>query len=81
MNNRFCACTEGCDVCRPDWSTAPEGATHWATTTADYHASWYRCSDGGWSGMTVDGYREFKEQCAWYWYGLTIHRTDLEARP
>lgn len=32
----------------PDWSKAPEGATHWAPETDEDFAAWYKCETGFW---------------------------------
>lgn len=38
----------------PDWSKAPEGATHYGPETDRLYAAWYKKVDSGWMMWTVD---------------------------
>lgn len=64
---------------KPDWNEAPQGATHWAPETDDYHESWYKKDGESWACMAVDSYRAFTSP--WFYLGTYTPRIDLEQRP
>lgn len=38
----------------PDWSKAPDGATHWGPDTAEFSEFWYKIYDDGlWPAYNV----------------------------
>jgi hypothetical protein len=44
----------GCKVNTPDWSKAPEGATHWGPDNANWYGVWTKKRADGWQGW-IDG--------------------------
>lgn len=58
---------EHCDQA-PDWSKAPEGATHWVPETDIHCAAWYREKDGEWEFWL------HPDDCSWDAAGLVSDR-------
>lgn len=45
----------------PDWSIAPEGATHWAPETDKAHEGWYKKRGNGWMVFSKGTGYEWRE--------------------